>query len=341
LNVVKYLERMNQITAEGMDSLLVPNSTQNIEATFARLALRIFMNFCCGTDFSKDLTEEGKVCKSVSTASNNMGTTIVFNISPSLPFNPLATQLKEFVRYMWSALKPICDDRRKQMEAGLTFDDPLDAMLKENLSEDDMREHMITMIAAGHDTTAFFASYCVYALGEHPTCQDLLRTEIQTVLGNRQQVTQEDLNELKYLHKVMQEVLRLYAVIPIVTRVASEEVFVKEANVTIPKGANVMIPMFIMNRDPEIWERHNEFLPERFDAKGDFTSAKNGYFPFGYGTRTCIGNTLAQIEVAVFLCHLLRKYTIEPAPNYKLRIAAGISLTTSNGVKVMLKQIEK
>ncbi|CAM9507096.1 unnamed protein product, partial [Ectocarpus fasciculatus] len=135
--------------------------------------------------------------------------------------------------------------------------------------------------------------------------------------------------------------LRLFAVIPIITRVSQDDVFIKEANVTIPKGANVMIPMFLMNRDPEIWDRQNEFLPERFEGKGDFTSAKDGFFPFGYGSRTCIGNTLAQMEVAVFLSHLLRRYTIEPDPKYKLKIAAGISLTTTNGVKVMLKPLKQ
>jgi cytochrome P450 len=80
-----------------------------------------------------------------------------------------------------------------------------------------------------------------------------------------------------------------------------------------------------MNRDPEIWDNPSEFNPDRFDGAGhDYTSAKNGFFPFGYGSRTCIGNTLAQLESAVFFCHLLRKFRIEPDPGFKPNIMSGI-----------------
>ena len=92
-----------------------------------------------------------------------------------------------------------------------------------------------------------------------------------------------------------------------------------------------------MNRDPEVWTNPNEFNPNRFDnTELNFTAAKNGFFPFGYGSRTCIGNTLAQIESVVFLCHLLRKYRLEPDASFCPKINSGISLTTSNGVWVQL-----
>lgn len=134
-------------------------------------------------------------------------------------------------------------------------------------------------------------------------------------------------------------VCRLYSIIPAVTRVATEEVHIKEANVTIPKGATVMIPMFLINRDPELWDKPAEFNPDRFEGKGDFTSAKNGFFPFGYGARTCIGNTLAQMESGVFICHLLMKFRIKAEPGFKPAIMSGISLTTSNGINVILENL--
>jgi cytochrome P450 len=76
---------------------------------------------------------------------------------------------------------------------------------------------------------------------------------------------------------------------------------------------------------------------ERFEGRGnDFTSAKSGFFPFAYGSRTCIGNTLAQLESATFLVHLLKRFFIEPAPGFKPMIESGISLTTTNGINVRL-----
>lgn len=104
--------------------------------------------------------------------------------------------------------------------------------------------------------------------------------------------------------------------------------------------SNVLIPMFLINRDPELWDRPSEFIPDRFEGKGnEFTSAKLGFFPFGYGSRTCIGNTLAQLESAVFICHILKKYRLIEEPGFKPAIFAGISLTTSNGIKIMVKDL--
>ena len=77
------------------------------------------------------------------------------------------------------------------------------------------------------------------------------------------------------------------------------------------------------------------FNPDRFDGGGDFTSAKNGFFPFGYGSRTCIGNTLAQIESGMLVCKLLTRCRIDPDPSFQIKIVAGISLTTKGGIKVI------
>ena len=93
-------------------------------------------------------------------------------------------------------------------------------------------------------------------------------------------------------------------------------------------------------RSAQLWDRASEFIPERFEGKGNqFTTASNGFFPFGYGMRTCIGNTLAQVESAIFLVKLLRKFRFEPDTTFKPSIFSGISLTTSNGINVILKEL--
>ena len=199
------------------------------------------------------------------------------------------------------------------------------------------------MLCAGHDTTAYFSAYLCLALAQHPEVQDKLRAVIMETLGEREEVTGDDISAMKYLHQVMQEVLRIYAIIPSLTRYSTEEVVIKANDecdkIVIPKGTNIYIPMYLLNRDPTVWDNSSKFDPDRFADMGDYTNARAGYFPFGYGTRTCIGNTLAQVEVAIFICHLLRRYIIEPEPGYKVKITAGISLTTSNGVRVRMKRL--
>lgn len=340
VNLAKQMDRINAVAQAALESFVKPGQSQNVEDLFAVMTLRVFMNFCVGTDFSINPDLEKRFCRAVSTASFNAGMSIVFNL-PIVSFNPFVAKLRKFCKFVWDDLfKPIADQRRVLIESGTpTPDDPLDLMLRGNMTEKDIADHIITLICAGHDTTSFLCSYMLYLMGQNPVCQQNLREEIFKVLGTREIVTADDLLELKYLHMSMQETCRLFAVIPIITRTATEEVYIKESGLTIPEGTDVMVPMFLLNRDADLWERQAEFDPTRFEGKIDFTWAKNGYFPFGYGSRTCIGNTMAQMEVATFMCHILRKYSIEPDPKYKMKIQSGISLTTSNGVNVIFREL--
>jgi len=216
-------------------------------------------------------------------------------------------------------------------------DDCLTAMIKEDMPKELMEDHYTTLVGAGHDTTAFFCAYMSYCLAKNPHCQDRLVAEIESHFGSREEVTADDTVQLKYLTKVMQETLRYYTIIATLTRLCVSEVHIKEANVTIPANTNVMLPMALINRDPDLWDEPSKFNPDRFDGP-EFTSAKNGYFPFAYGSRTCIGNTLAQLDSAVFMIKLLRKYIIEPEPGFVPQPTFGISLTTLNGLRVLLKK---
>ena len=327
---------------KAMSSLLkVDGKAFNIEHFFARLALRTFMDFSVGTDYVKNQDREEYICKAVAQGSWAMGRMITMNL-PMWDIFPQVQHIKHVRRTMWEDMKPVLEERKAALARGEStdIDDCLSAMINENMSDKDVVDHMVTLICAGHDTTAFFSAYLCMLLAQHPACQETLRAEINSVVGTRDEVTADDVSSMKYLQKVMQETLRLYAIIPCVTRLASEEVHIKEADITIPKGANVLVPMFLINRDPELWEKPSEFNPERFTGQGnEFTSAKSGFFPFGYGARTCIGNTFAQMESAVFICQLLRKYRLTEEPGFKPNIFAGISLTTSNGINVILKDL--
>jgi cytochrome P450 len=336
---------MNEVTSEAIDQMLVSKdgkpTVHNIEHFFASVALRVFMMFSIGTDYRNNAAREKELCHAVSQGSWAVGRVIslglpMWNI---IPWVKLISTARETVL---NDFRKIVHERRGKMSRGEVpeLDDCLTAMINENLEEKDMADHFVTLICAGHDTTAYFSSYMCLLLAQNPAAQDKLYEEITSAMQGRDEVTADDVVELKYMQKVMQETLRLYSIIPQVTRVSAEEVHIKEANVTIPKGVNVMIPMFLINRDPEIWENPSEFIPERFDGKSnvDFTSAKNGFFPFGYGSRTCIGNTLAQIESAIFMCKLLKKFRFEPDTGFRPSILSGISLTTSNGINVVLRE---
>ena len=339
-SISKSMEIINSHTAEMINSdQLVINNEFNIEHFFAILSLRLFTYIFVGKDYRGLPKRENEIAAAVSKGSSAVGRMITLSL-PSHSLNPFVQEIKKARDIFWDEIKEDIASRRIAIANGDTRDDCLTAMINANYSDKEMLDHLATLISAGHDTTAYFCSYLCYLLSEHQDEQDLLRAEINQVMGNRTVVTENDVTDMKYLSKIMQETLRLYSIIPALTRYCTEEVHIKESNFTIPKNTNVMIPMFLINRDPEIWENPTEFNPNRFDGKAEaFTSAKNGFFPFGYGTRTCIGNTLSILESGVMISQLLRKYRIKAAPGFKLRIQSGISLTTDNGVNVILTPI--
>lgn len=348
-NLTNFMGTVNMLAADALVRSFPKSNngnanngkSTNIEEFFALLALRVFMFFSTGYDYRQDPEKEKEIAHQVSKGSWAVGRMITLGL-PMWDIFPPVSFIRKARAAVWIELKKIVDGRKAMLARGegLDIDDCLSAMLANNMSDEEMSDHMTTLVSAGHDTTAFFCAYMSYLLAQHQSCQDQLRDEMNNVLGGRTEVTPDDFSEMKYLQKIMQETLRLYTIIPCVSRYATDEIHIKEANVTIPKGANILIPMFLINRDPELWENPSEFNPNRFEGKGnEFTSAKNGFFPFGYGARTCIGNTLSQLEAAVFMCHLLRKFRLKPEPHFKPAIFAGISLTTSNGINVILEEL--
>lgn len=342
-NISKYAKLINEVCDQAIEQILVrkdgKKNIQNIEHFFATVALRVFMSFSIGTDYRSNPAREKELCHKVSRASLCVARVIAIGL-PNWSWIPWVKEIHVCRESVLRDFKPIIAERKAQMARGEgpEVEDCLTAMINDNMEEDDMADHFMTLICAGHDTTSYFSSYLMLLLAQNQPAQQKLYDEIQESLKDVDDITADHVTELKYLNKVMQEALRLYAIIPQVTRVSAEEVHIKEANITIPKGVNCLIPMFLINRDPEIWDNPAEFMPERFDGRSnvDFTSAKNGFFPFGYGSRTCIGNTLAQIESSIFVVKLLKKFKFEEDPGFRPSIMSGISLTTSNGINVSL-----
>lgn len=343
-SIAKFMSVANKLAFEAIEEMLiVPNkkaTVHNIEEFYALLALRTFMSFSVGKNFSSEKELEKLYTTKVSESSWLLGRFISMGI-PMWKWLPPVKEMCNVRDRFWADTKRIIiDERRRMYEKGEDghLDDCLTAMFKENMDEQTMNDHMITLLSAGHDTTAYFGSYMTMLLAQHPDVQEKVRNELKDVVGSRQEITADDVTNMKYLTKVMQEVLRLYSIIPCVSRFCTEDLYIKEIDVTLPRGTELLIPMFLINRDPDLWKDPNEFNPDRFNDTDNFTSANSGYFPFGYGTRVCIGNTLAQYESAVFLCQLLRRFRLTEDNGFKPNIFSGISLTTSNGINVTLQE---
>jgi cytochrome P450 len=343
-SVSNFTGKIHDITEHAIDGLLKGKEESrpvNILDFFATLALRTFMQFAVGSNLADRPEFETEICHQVSYGSNVLGQMVVLNLKPWMV--PHMVKSIERTRLKFHTLHvELVKQRRLEMKNGAERkDDCLQAMIEAKMPMQEIDDHLITLLCAGHDTTAYFCGYFAYLLAINPSVQDKLLLEMETKSQGRE-LTADDIVEMKYLTKVMQETVRLYAVIPFVTRLSTQDMRVGDTNgkdgVVIPKDTTVIIPLYLINRDPDLWDNPTDFNPDRFeDSETNFTSAKNGFFPFGYGSRTCIGNTLAHIESAIFICQLLRRYRIEPDPTFTPKIRAGISLTTTNGINVVLR----
>lgn len=342
-NVMQYVSAMDAHTKKAMGEFIgdkVLDTTIDFETFFAHLSLRVFGAFCLHHDFSTDVELESRICEIVSKGSFYTGWAIGVG-PPMFEFMPYTKAMRAPQKIVMDACRPIIEARRKALAAGEEVpDDPLTKMLEDNLDEQDLTDHLTTLVCAGHDTTAFFCSYTVLLLAQNPDVQEKLREEIISVFGDSNDFTDANFDKLVYLRKVMQEVLRFYPVIPTLTRYSIKEVKIKDSDIVIPEGVTIAMPIISMHRSNTLWDQPEKFDPERWPESTTFRNdPKIGYLPFGYGSRTCIGMSLALTESSIMFCHLLRKYRFTPEPGFRPNIRAGISLTTSNGVKVRVTSL--
>lgn len=218
-------------------------------------------------------------------------------------------------------------------------EDTLSVLLKTGIFREKLYEHLITLISAGFETTAHFGAYTSYLLAKHPDAQQKVKEELRDVLGGKTTTTftPEQLNQLQYLTCVMKESLRLYTIIPSVMRYTTTGVFVSKedgAKMWIPKNTNVMLPFSAINRVGKYWDNPNEFIPERFMGIKGESSTKQGYFPFAYGVRSCIGSSFALLEGKITFALLMQRVTFELNPKFRPQPTSGISLVSKNGMKL-------
>eukprot|EP00624_Nannochloropsis_granulata_P007377 evm.model.NODE_7421_length_28612_cov_28.772577.8 len=305
----------------------------DLEHFFSILAFKMFCRFAINHEFPdsevwSELTSRG---------SNIIGESIVLGI-PVTTWIPRVKKLLEDTEKFHRCCDPLIDARILAHSKGEEMvDDPLTVMVQEKMTRKQMYSHLVTMLAAGHDTTAFCTCYTLFLLAKNPKIQAKLKAEIKRVMGTRTNITPEDIAQLTYAKNCFQESLRIYSVVPHVTRVCIRDTKLS-CGVTVPANTEVLVPICLLNRDTDEWGAPiDAFDPDRFEGITRESPSK-GYFPFGYSTRSCIGATLALIEGTVMITLLAQRYTFLEEPSFKLKLKSGITMVSSNGVKVRVER---
>jgi cytochrome P450 len=198
--------------------------------------------------------------------------------------------------------------------------------------EQRMRDELVTLLLAGHETTASTLSWSFYLIDQHPEVAARLHAEAVEVLGDRLPVY-EDLRRLTYTTMVVQEVMRLYPPVWILPRQAKEADEV--AGYHVPAGSDVLVSPYTMHRHPDFWPDPDRFDPERFDPNRSGGRPAYAYLPFGAGPRFCVGSNLGLLEATFVLAMVARDlrlrtvpgHPVVPEPMLSLRVRGGLPMT--------------
>ncbi|WP_139491395.1 cytochrome P450 [Brevibacillus dissolubilis] len=200
------------------------------------------------------------------------------------------------------------------------------------MSDEQVRDEVMTIFLAGHETTANSLAWTFYLLSQNHDVEQKLWQELETVLvGRKPQM--EDLPNLPYLNQIIQESMRLYPAAWAVSREVVEDVEI--GGQTFEKGETLMMSQYVMHRSPKYYDQPDRFMPERFEGDLLKRIPQFAYFPFGGGPRVCIGNNFALMELGLVIATI--------AQRFKLRLAEGhhpvemeplVTLRPKNGLRM-------
>lgn len=196
-----------------------------------------------------------------------------------------------------------------------------------------LRDEMVTMLLAGHDTTALALTWTWVLLAEHPQVEARLHQELDRVLGGRLP-NGDDVGSLVYTNQVIRESMRLYPPAWLITRRALESIDI--GGFRIPAGGNVLVSPWLTQRDERFYTRPEAFDPHRWSSGPTKNMPKFAYFPFGGGPRMCIGAGFALTEAAILLAAIGQRFRLALVPGQQLTPLPSITLRPQTEVRVEL-----
>jgi cytochrome P450 len=203
------------------------------------------------------------------------------------------------------------------------------------MTDKQLRDELMTIFLAGHETTALALTWAWYLLAQNPEADAKLAEELKEVLGGRAP-TVADLPRLRYADWVVKESMRLYPPAWAVGRECVRECEV--GGYRVAKGTQVLGFQWVIQRDPRWFADPLAFRPERWGEESISRLPKYAYFPFGGGPRLCIGNYFATMEAVLILSTVAQRFRLRLAPDHEVEVLPALSLRPKHGLKVKLEE---
>ena len=304
-----------------------------VQSEMARLTLGIVVKSLFGADVTREAEDVGTLMVAVLDAANQRLNSI-FQVPSWVPSRRNLHEKRALAR-LDAILRALIVERRS---TAAHRDDLLSVLLRATdeessvrMSDRQLRDEMMTLFLAGHETTATALTWTWYLLSQHPDVDARLMVELERVLGHRTP-TVADLANLPYTDMVVREALRLYPPAPGVAREPIEDVTID--GYVVPRGSLISIDTYAMHRDPRFFHDPERFDPERFAAGWEDRIPRYAYLPFGGGPRICIGNGFALMEARLILATVAQRFRLTLEPNQDVRPIQLVTVRPRDGVRM-------
>ncbi len=256
---------------------------------------------------------------------------------PEMPRPRYRRAIQEMDAYLFQLIQ----QRRAELInhwSEIESDDLLSRLVKApGITDELIRDQLLTMLIAGHDTSTALLAWVLYLLGCHPASMAQVQEEVDTVLtDNSQPPSFQQLNQLHHMDQVIKETLRLYPPIHVGSRVAATDIAIQ--GYEVPAGTRVMYSIYLAHRDQAQWAEPDRFCPARFDRRQAEKRQPLAYVPFGGGPRNCIGAAFARIEAKVVLSRLLQQFEFQFVEGQRIRTHMGATLEPRPGVIMRVRR---
>ena len=256
---------------------------------------------------------------------------------------PLTLRFRRELAFLDQTVAGLIAQRRQSDQEGddllslllHTMDDQADASDESAMTDQQVRDEILTLFSAGHETTAVALTWTGYLLAVHPEWQTRWHAELDDVLGDRP-VTLSDLPHLTVTDQIITESMRLYPPIWTTGRAAFEPF--ELAGFSIPAGAMLAAPQIITHRDPRWYDEPLAFRPDRWTPEFRADLPQYAYYPFGGGPRRCIGDSFSWMEAQMVLATLGQHWRMHHIPQHKIELDPLVSLRPKGGMPIVLER---
>ena len=335
--IAAYAQVMSEYTARARDAWR-EGETRDIAQEMMQLTLAIVGK----TLFDADLQNEARQIGQALTEVLELFATFSSPLTDVLDKLPTARnrRVKRGRQRLDETIYRIVAERR---ESGTDRGDLLSMLLlaqdteegSGGMSDEQLRDEVMTLFLAGHETTANALAWTWYLLSQHPEVESKMHAEIDAVLGERLPSV-EDVARLEYTERVLRESMRLYPPVWVMSRRSVSAC--KIGGYHVPAKSIILMSQFVTHRDERYYPEAEKFDPDRWNQEARATRPRYAYFPFGGGPRLCIGEAFAWMEGILLVAVIAQKWKLRLAPGHPIKPQPLITLRPKHGMKMTIEK---